>query len=48
MERRGRLLVMTMNRPDARNAVNGVFGSDDAIEGSRAFAERRDPRWSGA
>jgi len=24
-----------------------VFGSEDAAEGMRAFAEKRDPAWSG-
>lgn len=27
--------------------VPGIFGSDDAKEGSRAFAEKRPPAWSG-
>ena len=24
-----------------------VFGSQDAMEGARAFAEKREPNWSG-
>lgn len=27
IERRGRIMVITMNRPDARNAINGALGS---------------------
>jgi len=26
---------------------DAVFGSEDAAEGMRAFAEKRDPAWSG-
>jgi enoyl-CoA hydratase/carnithine racemase len=27
--------------------VQSVWGSEDAVEGARAFAERRDPVWRG-
>ena len=27
--------------------VQSVWGSEDAVEGARAFAERRDPVWQG-
>ena len=37
-ERRGRVLVITINRPESRNAVNLR-----AI----AFAEKRAPNWTG-
>lgn len=30
-----------------RAAVDQVFGSEDAIEGATAFAEKRSPNWSG-
>jgi enoyl-CoA hydratase len=42
-ERRGSVLVVTLNRPDARNAVNaavaeGVAGALDALDGDDALA----------
>jgi hypothetical protein len=42
VEQRGRILIATINRPQARNAVN-----QDAAEGRRAFAEKRPPAWLG-
>lgn len=33
--------------PEQRQLVEAVFGSDDAREGARAFAEKRTPDWSG-
>jgi len=33
--------------PEQRALVDTVFGSEDAKEGARSFAERRPPEWSG-
>ena len=40
--------VITLNRPAVRNALRWIIGqTEDAREGPRAFAERRDPRYQG-
>ena len=44
-ERIGHVLVLTLNRPQARNALNPEL--KDAILHARAFAERRPPAWTG-
>ena len=54
-QRRGHVLLVTLNRPDARNAVNLVVSlglgnaleeaEADAAEGPRAFAGKRVPNW---
>ena len=51
----GPLRIVTLNRPDARNAVNLVVSlglgnaleeaEADAAEGPRAFAGKRVPNW---
>ena len=48
-----RLIRASVGRTEAefwelqKPEVPGVFGSDDAREGPRAFAEKRSPNWSG-
>jgi enoyl-CoA hydratase/carnithine racemase len=44
-EPQGRILVITINRPEARNAVNLAVsqGLADAV----AFAEKHAPNWTG-
>lgn len=44
-ERRGRVTIVTIDRPDARNAVNGAVarGLDDALD----RFERDDDAWVG-
>ena len=48
-----RLLRMAPGRseeelwPEQRRLVDTVFRSEDAREGARAFAEKRDPEWTG-
>jgi len=39
----------SMNRITGRQlrSVDVLYGSDDALEGARAFAEKRDPVWTG-
>ena len=59
VERREGVLILTMNRPEARNALSPQMlvlmaeawhefrESKDAREGPRAFAEKRKPRFTG-
>jgi hypothetical protein len=53
LERRGRRLIATIDRPVARNAVNRAVslglaaGPEDGLERAGAFAEKRSPVWHG-
>ena len=60
IERHDRVLVITLNRPEAKNAINGTLAlrlaeavsllDEDAaltVGVARAFAEKREPEWTG-
>jgi enoyl-CoA hydratase/carnithine racemase len=42
----GGVIEITINRPEARNALNGAVRAG-VTEGARAFAEKRAPQWKG-
>ena len=48
-EAEGNKFQDTMNRITKRQlpTVDVLYGSDDNLEGARAFAEKRDPIWKG-
>ena len=48
-EAEGERFQDTMNRVTKRQlrTVDALYGSEDAAEGARAFAEKRDPTWKG-
>jgi enoyl-CoA hydratase/carnithine racemase len=47
LARRAADLDETTLRTEAQAAAREVMATDDAREGARAFAERREPRWLG-
>lgn len=44
---RSRVAVVTLNRPEARNAIDPAFQTEDAREGPKAFREERQPNYQG-
>jgi enoyl-CoA hydratase/carnithine racemase len=47
VERRERAVCVTLNRPEARNPLSAMVGTDDLREGFAAFLEKRPPRLTG-
>ncbi len=45
-ERRGHVEILTINRPEARNAINGAVSLGDVDGPRRAGGRRRLLRWS--